>query len=102
MADAYERVVIVSDLHLGAGPDLNACGSFWDDRFDSDQEFEEFASWLIETGASRVVLLGDTIDFHRGNGLAGRGPVGSTASLRGRAGAGIATGTVDGVILPTE
>lgn len=65
MGGASERVVLVSDLHLGAGAVLTPCGSFWDDLFDGDGEFEAFASWLVETGASRIVLLGDTIDFHR-------------------------------------
>ena len=65
MVGSNERVVLLSDLHLGAGTVPTGCGSFWDDLFDGDSEFEAFARWLVEAGATRLVLLGDTIDFHR-------------------------------------
>lgn len=62
---AAERVVLVSDLHLGAGTPPTSCESIWGDLFRADQEFHAFASWLVRTDTSRMVLLGDTIDFHR-------------------------------------
>jgi UDP-2,3-diacylglucosamine pyrophosphatase LpxH len=62
-----ERLVLVSDLHLGAGDATARCGPGFVDEFDGDEAFPAFLRWLRSAGRrpSRLVLLGDTLDFLR-------------------------------------
>jgi UDP-2,3-diacylglucosamine pyrophosphatase LpxH len=61
-----DRLVLVSDLHLGAGAKAGS-GPGFADQFDGDQAFPSFLSWLTAGPRSprRLVLLGDTVDFLR-------------------------------------
>ena len=62
-----ERLVLVSDLHLGGGAETARWGPGFADEFDGDEAFPAFLEWLTSTAhrSSRLVLLGDTIDFLR-------------------------------------
>ena len=62
-----ERLVLVSDLHLGAGAATAQWGPGFVDEFDGDEAFPAFLTWLRSDGRrpSRLVLLGDTLDFLR-------------------------------------
>jgi len=62
-----ERLVLVSDLHMGAGAATASSGAGFVDEFDGDEAFPAFLTWLRSDGPrpSRLVLLGDTLDFLR-------------------------------------
>ena len=62
-----ERLVLVSDLHLGGGASTAMYGPGLVDEFDSDETFPAFLTSLRSDGVrpSRLVLLGDTLDFLR-------------------------------------
>src|SRR5512133_830266 len=66
-APVSERLVLVSDLHLGAGTVPASWGAGFIDEFDGDEAFPAFLTWLRFEGPrpSRLVLLGDTLDFLR-------------------------------------
>jgi len=62
------RLVLVSDLHLGGGPEAAAAGPGFADPFDQDDAFVQFLGYLRrreEGRPYRLVLLGDTLDFLR-------------------------------------
>ena len=62
-----DRLVLVSDLHLGAGAVPGSRVHGFDDAFDGDEAFPTFLTWLRsdDRRLSRLVLLGDTLDFLR-------------------------------------
>jgi UDP-2,3-diacylglucosamine pyrophosphatase LpxH len=62
-----ERLVLVSDLHLGLGAAAAHYGPRFVDEFDGDEAFPAFLTWLRSDGRrpSHLVLLGDTVDFLR-------------------------------------
>jgi UDP-2,3-diacylglucosamine pyrophosphatase LpxH len=63
-----DRHVLVSDLHLGGGPEAAAAGPGFADPFDRDEAFTQFLAYLRrrdERRPYRLVLLGDTLDFLR-------------------------------------
>jgi UDP-2,3-diacylglucosamine pyrophosphatase LpxH len=62
-----ERLVLVSDLHLGGGASTAMYGPGFVDEFDGDEAFPAFLTSLRSAGVrpSRLVLLGDTLDFLR-------------------------------------
>jgi UDP-2,3-diacylglucosamine pyrophosphatase LpxH len=58
-------LVIVSDLHLGAGPSAEAWGAGFSDEFADDRAFSDFLHWLSRRPPCRLVFLGDALDFLR-------------------------------------
>ena len=63
-----DRLVLVSDLHLGGGAEAAAAGSWFTDPTDGDEAFVEFLAHLRrrqDANRHRLVLLGDTLDFLR-------------------------------------
>jgi UDP-2,3-diacylglucosamine pyrophosphatase LpxH len=58
-------LVIVSDLHLGAGPSAGAWGAGFSDEFADDRAFSDFLRWLSRRLPCRLVFLGDAFDFLR-------------------------------------
>jgi UDP-2,3-diacylglucosamine pyrophosphatase LpxH len=62
-----QRLVLVSDLHMGGGAGAGRWGPGFVDEFDGDEVFPAFLMWLRSEGRrpSRLVLLGDTLDFLR-------------------------------------
>ncbi|HEU4348817.1 MAG TPA: hypothetical protein VFR35_13650 [Actinoplanes sp.] len=62
-----ERIVLVSDLHLGGGAAAAAAPAGCADPFDDDEAFVRFLDHLhgAAVGPYRLVLLGDTFDFLR-------------------------------------
>jgi hypothetical protein len=58
-------IVIVSDLHLGAGHSVSSWGPGFGDEFSEDQAFGDFVRCLSSRGWCRLVFLGDTFDFLR-------------------------------------
>jgi len=62
-----ERLVLVSDLHLGGGAEAARWGSGFADPFDEDAAFVQFLAHLHarDAGPCRLVMLGDTVDFLR-------------------------------------
>lgn len=62
-----QRLVLVSDLHIGGGAAAARWGPGFIDEFDGDEAFPAFLTWLRSDGRrpSRLVLLGDTLDFLR-------------------------------------
>jgi hypothetical protein len=58
-------LVIVSDLHLGGGPQAGAWGPGFGDEFAADQAFSDFLCWLSQRPQRRLVFLGDVFDFLR-------------------------------------
>jgi len=62
-----ERLVLVSDIHLGLGAKGAQYGPRFVDEFDSDEALPTFLNWLRsdDPRPSHLVLLGDTLDFLR-------------------------------------
>ncbi len=62
-----ERLVLLSDLHLGSGAEAAGWGPGFADEFDGDDAFPEFLAYLStrDDPPDRLVLLGDTVDFLR-------------------------------------
>ena len=63
-----DRLVLVSDLHLGGGTEAAAAGPWFADPFDQDEAFVQFLTHLRDREEGhpyRLVLLGDTLDFLR-------------------------------------
>lgn len=62
-----ERLVLLSDLHLGGGAEAAGWGPGFADEFDGDDAFPEFLAYLStrDDPPDRLVLLGDTVDFLR-------------------------------------
>jgi UDP-2,3-diacylglucosamine pyrophosphatase LpxH len=62
-----QRLVLVSDIHLGLGAAGARYGPRFVDEFDGDEALPAFLSWLRSDGRrpSHLVLLGDTLDFLR-------------------------------------
>jgi UDP-2,3-diacylglucosamine pyrophosphatase LpxH len=62
-----ERLVLVSDIHLGLGAAGAQYGPRFVDEFDSDEALPAFLNWLRsdDRRPSHLVLLGDTLDFLR-------------------------------------
>lgn len=63
-----DRLVLVSDLHLGGGAEAAAAGSSFTDPTDGDEAFVEFLAHFRrqpDVHRHRLVLLGDTLDFLR-------------------------------------
>jgi UDP-2,3-diacylglucosamine pyrophosphatase LpxH len=58
-------LVIVSDLHLGAGAPAAAWGAGFSDEFADDQALGDFLRWLSRRPQCRLVFLGDAFDFLR-------------------------------------
>jgi UDP-2,3-diacylglucosamine pyrophosphatase LpxH len=58
------RVVLVSDLHLGAGDEVGRRhGPAFGEQFHDDEAFEAFLSHQRARGDHRLVLLGDAFDL---------------------------------------
>jgi UDP-2,3-diacylglucosamine pyrophosphatase LpxH len=62
-----ERLVLVSDIHLGLGATGAQYGHRFVDEFDGDEALPAFLNWLRsdDPRPSHLVLLGDTLDFLR-------------------------------------
>ena len=62
-----ERLVLVSDIHLGLGAAGTQYGPRFVDEFDGDEALPAFLEWLRSNDRrpSHLVMLGDTLDFLR-------------------------------------
>jgi UDP-2,3-diacylglucosamine pyrophosphatase LpxH len=62
-----DRLILVSDVHLGGGTAAAEWGAGFADEFDEDEAFTEFLAYLgcRDDRPYRLVLLGDTFDFLR-------------------------------------
>ena len=58
-------LVVISDLHLGAGLAAGSWGPGFTDDFADDQALCDFLRWLSTRRECRLVFLGDTFDFLR-------------------------------------
>jgi UDP-2,3-diacylglucosamine pyrophosphatase LpxH len=68
VAVPVDRLVLISDLHLGGGAEAAAAGSRFTDPADGDEALIEFLAHLRrrpDVHRHRLVLLGDTLDFLR-------------------------------------